>query len=422
MRAHAQLDSSSAVLLRPSARTIAPEDLDSSRYRVRMPESKASDDELEEKPGTMVPAAVPPRPRRNASAKTQKTSELKSSTTAAEPAPSAANTATEPKGETAPAESAEIKSPQTSTGDPAPADPAINAPKTAADAATSAEQATTPKSPAPPTPPAPPAPPPLVVQMHDLFLGGTQEEIEEYQRRIHPQDPRANVLSISFAPAYFYEGAQSDYAFRRMSANGPGFGAGMNLWFTPFFGLQSKYFSSVTASVKSGTAQVPMDVQMFDAGIRFRKHFGFSRKAASLSWGVDYVDSLNRISRDSTSNVGRHSSGIGLALEADVPSSNTYVHRFELSLQPRLHHSELATGTTARSGTKNETNALGVALGGQWVLDRRNQMFWRTQYRVERNLFQGQAAATDPQTGVAPDGVSATDSLLIFYFGFKWGS
>src|SRR5206468_2064260 len=60
--ATAQLDSSSAVLLRPSSLKDSPENLDTSRYKVRAPEShKGQEDELDEKPGTFIPSPVPAR-------------------------------------------------------------------------------------------------------------------------------------------------------------------------------------------------------------------------------------------------------------------------------------------------------------------------------------------------------------------------
>jgi hypothetical protein len=39
-----------------------------------------------------------------------------------------------------------------------------------------------------------------------------------------------------------------------------------------------------------------------------------------------------------------------------------------------------------KSGGKSETNALSLSVGGDWTLDRRNQIFWKTQYSVERNF------------------------------------
>ena len=264
--------------------------------------------------------------------------------------------------------------------------------------------------------------PPVTVQVRELLLGG-EGDIEEYNARIHPEDPRANMMSISLAPAYFYDGSSSNYSYRNYHSDGPGFGLGMNVWLTPFFGLQSKYFSSVSSSVRDGTAGsvVPMDTQEFEAGLRFRRHFGYTRKSAQLSWGLDYHDSSNKISKDATGTMGRKTSGLSLTLEGTVPTSVTYAHLFEVSIRPFQHHSEVQTTVTAKSGAKSQTNSVHFGVGGQWTLDRHNQVFWKGQYTVERNLFDGPASQPDIR-GNTPDGVSVTNSLLIFYFGFKWGS
>jgi hypothetical protein len=352
--AWAQLDTSSAVLLRPSAANVEPEELDSTRYKIRVPESKRDDGE------DAVEDHAPPPP---------KVKKVVVKSVAPEAPPLA----------------------------PAPAPPPVQTPTTTL--------------------------PPVTEQVRELILGGSADSIEEARKQIHPQDPRANVVSLSIAPAYFYEGSGSEYSFHRYNSNGPGFGLGMNLWLTPFFGLQSKYFSSVSASVRSGAVNsVPLEVQTFDAGVRFRKHFGYSRKAAQLSWGFDYHDRHDKISRDATDLVGSKASGLSLVLEGVVPSSVIYAHTFELGILPHMHHSEQSTGINVRSGDKSETNALSLSLGGTWTLDRTNQIFWRGQYSVERDLFEGSADTVDPHSGQTPSGVSVTESLMIFYFGFRWGS
>jgi len=348
------MDSSTAILVRPTAPPLelAPEDLDSSRYKVKSPKEVVNRDvdmdaDEEGKPGDLIPSPVPPK-----------------------------------------------KAP--------PPPPKVKAIVT--------EE------------PAPPAQP-VVAQVRELVLGGSEEEIQEHQKKVHPQDPRANTLRISLAPAYYYNGSQSQYSFRDYNNHGPGFGLGMNLWLTPFFGLQSQFFSSLGASQRSeGINTASSELQDFQIGIRFRKHFGFTRRAPMLAWGFDYTDSKYKISKTALTSVGRRSSGVDLSLEAQIPASVRYSHTLGLDLRPRQKHSELDSGVSLRSGGKNETNAIGLSLGGEWALDRRNQMFWKSQMFVERNLFSGQASMADPSSGQTPTGVAVTNTLLIFYFGFHWGS
>ncbi len=379
--AFAQADSTSTVLLRSGGKAPKVQNLDSSRYRVRQPESRKDDDDLEEKPGTLIPSPVPAR---NTSVKTQVTVKKQGNDKLPPPPPGTP-----------------IVAPIT------PPPPPVEASKDEALDAT-----------APPEPP-----PPVTMQVKELILGGKIEDIEDYKKTIHPEDSRANAISIQLAPAYYYNGSSSGYSYRRYYSSGPGIGLGMNLWVTPFFGLQSKFFSSVSASQRSGGLnEVPTDIQAFEGGIRFRKYFGATRKAPQLSWGIDYHDALNKVSKESATSVGRKSSGLSLALEGEIPTSNIYSHTFQLDVRPRLKHSEMNTAIDARSGTKNETNAMGLALGGLWTLDRRNQVYWKAQYLVERNLFDGDATEVDPHNDATPDGVSVTNTLVIFYFGFKWGS
>lgn len=370
--AWAQLDPSTG-LFRSRGRSSSTPNLDSSRYKIRQPESrKIEDDELEEKPGTLIPSPVPAKP-------------------------------TKPKVQV------EVKNENKNVNVNTPAPPSSAVP---AD---------------PGTPPELPVenevPPPVTVQVKELILGGSDQDIDEYRIKIHPEDPRANLLSIAIAPAYYYNGSDSQYSFRRYHSNGPGLGLGMNFWMTPFFGLQSKFFTSVSGTQRSGgTNMIPTEIQTLSIGVRFRRHFGHTRKAAQLSWGIDYHDAINKISTEAQTAVGRKSSGLSFVLEGEVPTSVTYSHLFELDIRPRMKHSETQTGVTARSGTKNETNGLSLSIGGQWTLDRRNQVFWKSQYSVERNLFDGEATVADPHTSLTPDGVSVTNSLIILYFGFKWGS
>lgn len=388
--AFAQSDSTSTVLLRSGGKAPKVQNLDSSRYRVRQPESRKDDDDLEEKPGTLIPSPVPARNSVKTSVTVKNSAKAKEKETSPPPPP--------------PVVAPIVPPPPAPTPAPSPA------PVEAAKEETPAPTATEPTQ-------------PVTLQMKELILGGSNQDIDDFRKTIHPEDPRANVLGISIAPGYYYNGSSSGYSYRRYHSSGPAIGLGMNLWLTPFFGIQSKFFSSVSASQRSGGInEVPTDIQTFEAGIRFRKYFGITRKAPQLSWGIDYHDGMNKISKEATTAVGRKSSGLSLALEGEVPTSNIYSHLFQLDIRPRLKHSEMNTAVTARSGTKNQTNSVGLSVGGMWTLDRRNQVFWKTQYLVERNLFDGTASKTDPDTGATPDGVSVTNSLLMFYFGFKWGS
>jgi hypothetical protein len=372
-QAVAQFDPSSSVLLKPTS-SLAPS-LDSSRYKVRTPEGR-KDDEIYETPGTLIPSPVP-----SAGSRSRESRATKSETSTGPAKPQA--------------------EPATPLGPPAPAPTTTN---------TST------------TPPPTAEPPPVTVQVKHLILGGTDEDIEEYRTKVQPDDPRGNILSVSLAPAYYYLDSSSSYTFHKYSSQGPGFGLGMNVWLTPFLGIQSRYFSSLSGSVRDGAINsVGMDLQDFEGGIRFRKSFGYSLKSPQLIWGVDYHDNSAKISKQATTIVGRKTSGLGLAMEANLPSTARYAHTIDLAIRPFQQQSELQTGVVVKSGTKSETQSLSLGVGGVWTLDRSNQIFWRGQYSVERNLFNGTATQADAH-GNTPEGVSVTNTLVMFYFGFKWGS
>lgn len=383
----AQLDPSSGLLFRSGRKSTGSPTLDSSRYKIRQPESRKDDDDLDEKPGTFIASPVPSKPPKSKPAVEVKNINVNESKAVV----------------------VESKTPSDSkASEPSPL-PAPVVSKTQPDPATiegiEVEQ------------------PPVAVQVRELIMGGSNQDIDDYRSQIHPEDPRANILAITFAPGYYYNASDSEYSFRRYHSNGPGLGLGMNFWMTPFFGLQSKFFTSVSGTQRSGgNNMVTTEIQTFAIGVRFRRHFGYSRKAAQLSWGIDYADAKNKISSEAVTAVGRKSSGLSFSLEGEIPLSVGYSHVFELNVMPRMKHSETATGVEVRSGTKNETNALSLSLGGAWTLDRRDQVFWKGQYTVERNLFDGTADTTDPHSGLTPKGVSVNNSLIIFYFGFKWGS
>lgn len=384
--ASAQLDSTSAVLLRSGAKAPTRQTLDSSRYKIRAPESRRDDDEVLERPGTVIPSPVSPR-KTKATPVTTTTTEI-----TVTPPPTAEPPIPAPVPPERPAE-------------PAPSVTPVTEPTPSATAEL-----------------APPVTPPVTQQVRDL-VGGTEEDISEARTSIHAQDPRTNVIDIQIAPGYYYNDSSSTYSFRDYTSNGPGLGLGMNVWLTPFFGFQSRYFSSVSSSVRSGgTNMVSTEVLSFEAGIRFRKHFGYSREAAHLNWGLDYHDEMNKINKEATTVIGRKSSGVQVSLEAVIPSSVTYAHTVQIDIRPRMKHSEMGTGIDVKSGAKAETNAIGVSAGGEWTLDRKNRVFWKGQYSVERNLFKGTASEVNPRNGQTPDGVSVTNSLMMFYLGFKWGS
>jgi hypothetical protein len=265
--------------------------------------------------------------------------------------------------------------------------------------------------------------PSLTEQVKSLFLGGSEEEIEGFRKQIDSRDRRNNRMEIGVAPSYFYNNSASSYSIRRFNTSGPSIALDTKVWPTPFFGIHGSYFSSLDSSMSSsGPKQVvPADYQNIEIGLRFRKHFGVERKAPCLTWGLDYVNNSLRVPGETTDRVSTYTSGLSISLEADLPKSTSYSHILGVQLQPRLVHSE-NSNSQIHSGGNNNSNAIGAWFGGEIIFDRRNQIFWKIQERLEKNTFDGSASKADPVTGFIPSGSAVNNSITVFSIGYRWGA
>ena len=253
-------------------------------------------------------------------------------------------------------------------------------------------------------------------------MGGNSDDIDTFRKQINPDDRRNNRIELSFGPGYFYEGSSSNYSVRRFTSAGPSADVSVNGWLSPFFALHADYFTSLESSVASSgpNATVPLDLQNTALGVRFRKHFGLSKKAASLKWGVDYINRRTGVPGTTPDRVTTDTSGIAVSLQTDIPSGHFYSHEIGMELAPMLVHSEISDANV-HSGGKNDTDSIGLWFGGRMLFDRHNQVFWNFKQLVEQSTFSGTASAPDPHTGLTPNGVSVTNSVSIFSIGFTWG-
>lgn len=356
----AQMDPSSAILLRQGSVVSDDVELDSGRYRFKAEERR--EDRRETAKGGRQPT-------------TKKSAEVVS------------------------AEAAETKEPKE------PQEPQVVVPARAEELA-----------------PAEGAPKPGV---QDYVLGGTPEEIENYRVKLHLDDQRRNILELAVAPSYFYLGSSSNYSYRDFAASAPAVELGAKIWLTPFFGLVTNYLNSMDGTVGSGPTdsnRVSFELQSFDAGLRWRKFFGVSRRAPSLSVGADYSEIQNKFSSTASGRVNTKSTGVRLAIEAQLPRSNSFGLGFGAFLAPKFDNQETASTGSIRSGGKASSSLVGFWLGGQSHFDRHHQIFWRLQHSIERNFFQGAASTSDPLTGATPDGVTVTNGLSLIVLGYRWGS
>lgn len=256
-----------------------------------------------------------------------------------------------------------------------------------------------------------------------ILILGDDEDIEDFHKSLHPDDRRNNFLEISVAPTYIYDSSTSNYSFRNLTTQSPGFTAGADIWASPFFGIHGQYVASLGQNVMSPAAKqmVPSTYQDLEIGLRFRKHFGLKRKSPSLTWGLDFVDRTNHVPGNTTDRVSTSTSGLSLSLQADIPRNSFYSHFVGLEVQPFLAHQE-SSNSNVHSGGKNDTYEIGAWIGGTWLFDRGHQLFWKLQERIEQNSFNGSATAVDPSTGSTPNGVSVTNCMTFFSVGYRWGN
>jgi len=262
-------------------------------------------------------------------------------------------------------------------------------------------------------------------KVQDAILGGTQEEVDDYRKILHPLDTRLNLFELSLSPSYIYNNSGSSYWYHNYYTSSPGLSIDAITWFSPFFGLQTAYTTSMSTELRAnpaGTKFLKVEHQWFDTALRFRKFFGISRKSAQLTFGLGYSEHQLKVPSDATDRVGSKTSGVKLGVEAVIPSSNTSSWTLGFYLMPRAKYAEKSTALDLKSGTGSETNEIGISIGNRYTFDRYNQIFWKATHSVEKTIFSGTANTTDPLSSLTPEGVSITNSTSIFSFGYIWGN
>lgn len=254
-----------------------------------------------------------------------------------------------------------------------------------------------------------------------FLLGGDLAEIEEYRKLLHPKDARLNVIEISISPAYVWRESSSNAYSRNYSVSEAMVALNANIWASPFFGFQANYLGSIAGDIQAtpdGLRNVSYATGLIDIGIRFRNFFGISRRAGSISFGLDYEESQTKVDRGATLRTGFRSSGVKFALDAVMPVSTQVAVTAGFEILPYLNHRESNSGVAA--GDSNRSAAIGFSVGGRYLFDRRNQFFWKVSQRFERNLFSGPARSADPVTGQTPSGVVVNQGWTLFQVGFTW--
>lgn len=266
---------------------------------------------------------------------------------------------------------------------------------------------------------------PVTEQVKELMLGGTPEQIDLYRDRLHPDDIRHNLIELTVAPGFSYTESSSNYWFRSFSSSAPLVMVGADLWVTPFFGVHTDFYNTMTGSIVEGVAsrdRISFAQQWFDAGLRFRNFFGVTRRASFISFGLDFSEYQAKVPANATERMGTKTSGAKFLVETTLPRGVNFAWQLGVFVLPRADHKEITSAVRIRSGTSDKTTTVGLWLGAEHIYSRSSRLFWRVQHSVERTFFEGPASTTDPVSGTTLEGVSVTNGITIFTFGYRWGN
>lgn len=266
--------------------------------------------------------------------------------------------------------------------------------------------------------------PSLKEQAESLFSSKAQEIYDFYRDQVNPDDPRNNRVELDIKPLVAYIDSQSNYSYRNYQSFFDALKVKSNVWFTPRIGVTGQIMFSLAAdvdSIGSNNSRIPAKHEFVDLGVNFRTFFGVSPKSSSMQFSVIYSDNKMTVPSDNTSRSRLKTQGFGVNFQARIPSSENYSWLAGGSFFPRLQHTESATGATFTSGSPADSARFGVEVGGEWKFSRNNQILWELNGSVERNVFDGVAASSDPSTGLTPSNVSVTNALYMFSLGYRWG-
>jgi hypothetical protein len=269
-----------------------------------------------------------------------------------------------------------------------------------------------------------PLPPPQPIT--ETVLGGSDDEIKEYKQMLNPEDRRNNLMELSIAPAFIYNDSKSPYSFRKYSTASPAIGGDGRVWFTPFFGVQAGYMTTLSGSVSDTSVGSPRTITVaqtfMKAGIRSRNFLTTGKYSPSLTWGLDFYEHYFVVPRDAETRGRLRTNGAQISLEGEWPTSGRNSWLLGVSFLPMASHKEYSTALTLKSGSRVDSNGVGVTIGTKIQYDRSSALFIRLSHQLDKHVFTGQAATADPNTGVTPSGVPVTNSFTILQLGYTWGN
>ena len=250
------------------------------------------------------------------------------------------------------------------------------------------------------------------------------KEIQEYKEKIHPDDNRLNQIEINLVPGVLSVNSKSNLDYRDYKTTSPAWLIGGEFWLTPFMGIYGSYTSSVGGDVIGNPASddhISAQHEWTEIGFDLRKYFGMSRKAKSITYGVDYVSYKFKVPSDSTYREGLSSNAIGFHVQGRVPVSPDYAWTFGGRIAPRVNISENNTALALTSGSSPQDVRVGIHLGGEFKLSRENQLIWQLAVSYEKARYGDKSNLADPSTGSVINGVTVDSTTTFLQFGYRWG-
>lgn len=257
----------------------------------------------------------------------------------------------------------------------------------------------------------------------EIFLGGSEESIQEFKNLLHPRDLRQNLVEVGAAVGVFYQDSNSNYWYRRHHSFGPIVSADATIWITPFLGFRADFATSLASEIRgdpAGTRRIPADHQWWAGSLFFRKSFGLDRKSPMLFVGVGFREYRINVPANDPDRIRVRTSGPSITLGIQQPTSVSHLWEAGVQLLPRGDQQEGKTGINIRSGSKQETYSLGIYVGSRIVMDRKHQFYWQLSHTLDKSLFDGQASLPDPISGNQPTGVYINTGTTIFKLGYTW--
>lgn len=266
--------------------------------------------------------------------------------------------------------------------------------------------------------------PSIQEQAQSLISNKPEHIYDFYREKISADDDRNNRAQLDVTPVVAYIDSQSNYSYRNYQSFFNGLKLKANVWITPRIGVTGQIMFSLAADIDSigaDKSRLPAKHEFVDLGVNFRTFFDSTLRSKSMEFLVLYTENKMTVPIDSTARTRLKSQGIGAGIKMRVPISDTYAWTLGTNFFPRVLHSELETGAAIKSGSAEESVRVGIDVGGEWRLNRKNQIIWGLAANVERNIFDGAAESIDPETGLTPSNVSVTNALYLFSLGYRWG-